>query len=502
MEHFTNEIGTAVDHDPMKEAGAILPSKDEKAASERLAETGEEEMQRPETLHSSKPIFDIPPYDWDHRCHCCGRHMSEVIPYGGPGDPLIGDYTGVLLLKQYRPMFDTRKEEETLREAKESYQKDGFKDTEEWLIDKYGKERTKEIYEISDTSGYTAEPFLCRDCVLLDDDGYLDRRKASEESGSNSNNAKQVSNSPSFPLARILPMYETNFIRTVLAQDNVLSLLNEAGIKGVSQVTMMEDRLHRYNRKSVKLDYATDNHNREKKVVLDITGSEPSPEQVLNVVYELGADCDERIIVFADFGTNLQGRNRNRDVLQRLVSMMNDYGLRITLVRAIIDERHFRYSALAAPPLSPKSDPTQCPSKELFTTVTFWESYYWPEGDQVGHSPLSIGFSDGYGCYDWTSGNRSIQLEWGEQGAMLSFAGTDESDEYIKNFWSKRQKELRTACHGSEVEYIAVIGEKPRISIRVLSTPVSALMVASVEEKQGYAALLRARFDRIKLLIM
>jgi hypothetical protein len=66
MEHFTNEIGTAVDHDPMKEAGAILPSKDEKAASERLAETGEEEMQRPETLHSSKPIFDIPPYDWDH----------------------------------------------------------------------------------------------------------------------------------------------------------------------------------------------------------------------------------------------------------------------------------------------------------------------------------------------------------------------------------------------------------------------------------------------------
>jgi hypothetical protein len=26
----------------------------------------------------------------DGRCDCCGRHISELKPYGGPGDPLVG----------------------------------------------------------------------------------------------------------------------------------------------------------------------------------------------------------------------------------------------------------------------------------------------------------------------------------------------------------------------------------------------------------------------------
>jgi hypothetical protein len=500
MEHLTNEIGKAVDHDPMQGAGAILPSKDERAVSERLAETGEEEMQRQEILHNSKPIFDIPPYDWDHRCDCCGKHVSELIPYGGPGDPLQGDHTGMLLVRQYRPMFDTRKEEKAFQEAQKRYEEDGFKDPEQWLINKYGKERAKEIHE-REGVGYTTKSFECRDCAGTIEDIYFARREAAEKSGANPSNAKQVSNSPSLPLTRILPMHETNFIRVVLAQDNVLSLLSEAGIEGVSQVTMIEDRVHRYNRKSVKFEYTTEHDARRKRVVLDITGSEPSTEQVQNVVYELGQESDERIIVFADFGMNPERSNWNRAAIERLVSMMNDYGLRITLVRAIIDERHFRYSVLVTPHELPKEHATQCPSKERFSAVTFWASYYWQEGDIFDNEPFCIGFSEGYGCFAWTSGNRHIELNWGEQGAILSFIGVDQSDEYIQAFWSKRQKELRTACHGFEVQYITVNGEKPRINLRLLEIPVSALTDASVEEKQAYAALLKAQFNRIELLI-
>jgi hypothetical protein len=114
MEHFTFESETTVDHAPGQDEGTVLHSKDGNPEDERPAETGEEGMQRDETLHSSKAIFDMPPYDWDRRCHCCGRHVSELVPYGGPDDPLIGDYTGALLVKQCRPMFDTRTEEEAL----------------------------------------------------------------------------------------------------------------------------------------------------------------------------------------------------------------------------------------------------------------------------------------------------------------------------------------------------------------------------------------------------
>ena len=40
----------------------------------------------------------------DNRCDCCGRHVRELKPFGGPGDPLVGDFTGKYLVKHYRPL--------------------------------------------------------------------------------------------------------------------------------------------------------------------------------------------------------------------------------------------------------------------------------------------------------------------------------------------------------------------------------------------------------------
>ena len=44
-----------------------------------------------------------PPLD-DGRCYGCGKHISELRPFGGPGNPLDEDFTGALLVKIYRPM--------------------------------------------------------------------------------------------------------------------------------------------------------------------------------------------------------------------------------------------------------------------------------------------------------------------------------------------------------------------------------------------------------------
>ena len=41
----------------------------------------------------------------DGRCECCGTHMSELKPFGGSGDPLVGDFTGALLVKKFRELI-------------------------------------------------------------------------------------------------------------------------------------------------------------------------------------------------------------------------------------------------------------------------------------------------------------------------------------------------------------------------------------------------------------
>jgi hypothetical protein len=52
-----------------------------------------------------KLTISINPPPQDGRCEVCGKHASEVKPFGGPGDPLVGDFTGARLLKNFRNIF-------------------------------------------------------------------------------------------------------------------------------------------------------------------------------------------------------------------------------------------------------------------------------------------------------------------------------------------------------------------------------------------------------------
>jgi hypothetical protein len=36
---------------------------------------------------------------------CCGKHISELKQFGGPGDPLVGDFRGAKLVKTFRQEF-------------------------------------------------------------------------------------------------------------------------------------------------------------------------------------------------------------------------------------------------------------------------------------------------------------------------------------------------------------------------------------------------------------
>ena len=44
----------------------------------------------------------VRPPPGDLRCEVCQRAPDEVPPFGGPGDPLAGDYSGAILVKHAR----------------------------------------------------------------------------------------------------------------------------------------------------------------------------------------------------------------------------------------------------------------------------------------------------------------------------------------------------------------------------------------------------------------
>ena len=119
-------------------------------------------------------IINGPPSDG--RCNVCGRHISELKPFGGPGDPLVGDFSGELLVKTFRPdgPYDPEAEEAWERAQKETNMED---DPLPWFIETYGEGKGKTLYYVGQLQGGASKSWECRDCIVLDDDGFFEKRR-------------------------------------------------------------------------------------------------------------------------------------------------------------------------------------------------------------------------------------------------------------------------------------------------------------------------------------
>lgn len=120
--------------------------------------------------------FSINPPPGDGRCDVCGRHMSELKPFGGPGDPLVGDFSGELLIKRFRLDWPQDEEAEKAWEEAEKARKDpGSDDTLPWFIAKCGKEKGTKFYWSGQNT--ISASWECRECIVLDDDEYFQKIK-------------------------------------------------------------------------------------------------------------------------------------------------------------------------------------------------------------------------------------------------------------------------------------------------------------------------------------
>lgn len=132
-----------------------------------------------------RPGINLNPPPPDGRCDCCGKHISELKPFGGPGDPLVGDFTGLYLVRKYRPLGPYDEEAEVaFKEAERCYKAEGFNEELDYMIYKYGKEKGKELFWASDAYRTADKSRECRDCAALDEDEYHEKMRQARESSS------------------------------------------------------------------------------------------------------------------------------------------------------------------------------------------------------------------------------------------------------------------------------------------------------------------------------
>jgi len=121
-----------------------------------------------------KAGININPPPEDGGCECCGKHISELKPFGKAGDPLVGDFNGALLVKVWRLDFPPNEEAESIKEEfyRDCHSKEDHRRADERLIQKYGKEEAEKIFSFLSAHSQVGAFWLCRDCIILSEDDF------------------------------------------------------------------------------------------------------------------------------------------------------------------------------------------------------------------------------------------------------------------------------------------------------------------------------------------
>ena len=119
------------------------------------------------TINEARPPRGNP---WpDHaRCPICRRKCADLVPFGEPGDPVVGDFQGVPLVKTWRP-FAGVSPEQSMRLAKvEAICPDGdLLDFERSAVELFGEEEGTGLAGLWVAANHWGSSWECRECVVL-----------------------------------------------------------------------------------------------------------------------------------------------------------------------------------------------------------------------------------------------------------------------------------------------------------------------------------------------
>lgn len=303
---------------------------------------------------------------------------------------------------------------------------------------------------------------------------------------------------------KVIDSKKIGIINKLINKNVMAGLLEKYCIDYVTEIKLIE--AYECNNEHVGLIVEAKNKytNDKEKIIIDALVGYPVTEQVFNVLYKKGSDCDKRIIIYtkgsADFDTY---GGEDDDIVRNLVKNLNKYGTNIFMVKmkSHSDECRIKYSLTARPHKFPDYDSSKLPSEEKLREEEFWEIYYWQQFEAFYYPwETFTGQLHGQRKFGHVYGpdGAEFYVKWTDRG--LFFEATDENDEieYLEHIWNNRKHELQALYPDAEMTFIMEPGKLPKLLVKIWSASVQSLVNTTISEKKRLASEILEKFDKFK----
>jgi hypothetical protein len=166
-------------------------------------------------------------------------------------------------------------------------------------------------------------------------------------------------------------------IEHFVKKDTIEDLLNKIGIDKQKFVGIESTKIISDERFSVIFNTIKEGNGIKGRHIIDVISTEPTWQQLMDVTFGAGADCDTKIVIY-DNSAQWNDRVSNRNTAAKFASINNDCGLdtyvlgATALERRNKDELKISYAIEASPKVGYETYYRKLPTKEEFEQAEFW----------------------------------------------------------------------------------------------------------------------------------
>ena len=284
-------------------------------------------------------------------------------------------------------------------------------------------------------------------------------------------------------------------MRSIANDENLKRFLKEYKIAKISEINFKKYFNKDDHRCTAIIDAQEELFNHSTKILIDLRIGQPSVNQVYDALYDIGGDCDIKVIIYTD-GCNDKDKGipvADEYVVATLIRELQYNNIPIILFTIDQDTLTEKYDSYQDWYSVNRLRSCKIPTKENFMRTTFWCVYFdsfseWLYEPWTAYNGLMNGGSNtNYIIYidDFFYGE--IRPLWDDKGARYEIKQTSENDEYLKKVLDVKMPVLKEKYGEDSVRFENVVGKLPRLYINFSEKSFDWLFTATPDQITAFA---------------